>query len=155
MLIFDLAWLRTFFKVNVTGSFNVARLAAQRMLKRQPDEDGQRGCIINTASIAAFDGQAGQIAYAASKGAIVSMCLPMARDLAPLGIRVCTIAPGVFETPMMKAAPDKVREGLIASIPFPTRFGYPSEFAHLCETILLNPYLNGEVLRLDGAVRMN
>mmetsp|Transcript_37410 Transcript_37410/g.109624 ORF Transcript_37410/g.109624 Transcript_37410/m.109624 type:complete len:126 (+) Transcript_37410:3-380(+) len=124
------------------------------MAQREPDTDGQRGCIINTASIAAFDGQAGQIAYAASKGAIVGMCLPMARDLAPLGIRVCTVAPGVFETPMMAAAPDKVRDSLAAIIPFPSRFGRPEEFASFCETILLNPYLNGEVVRLDGAVRM-
>lgn len=136
------------------GTFNVARLAAQRIAARLPDEDGQRGCIINTASIAAFDGQAGQLAYSASKGAIVGMCLPMARDLAPFGIRVCTIAPGVFETPMMAQAPDDVRDSLARSIPFPGRFGRPDEFASFCETILLNSYLNGEVVRLDGAVRL-
>ena len=141
--------------VNVAGSFNVARLSAQRMATRAPDQvTGERGVIINTASIAACDGQAGQVAYAASKGAIVGMCLPMARDLAPLRIRVCTIAPGIFETPMMAAAPDKVRDSLAASIPFPKRFGDPDEYASFVETILLNPYLNGEVVRLDGAVRM-
>ena len=140
--------------VNVAGSFNVARLSAQRMSEHAADEAGQRGVIINTASIAAFDGQAGQVSYAASKGAIVGMCLPMARDLAPLGIRVCTIAPGIFETPMMAEAPDKVRDSLAAAIPCPKRFGRPEEFASFVETILLNPYLNGEVVRLDGAVRM-
>lgn len=142
--------------VNVTGSFNVARLSAKRMSTRAADDiTGERGVIINTASIAAFDGQAGQVSYAASKGAIVAMCLPMARDLAPLGIRVCTVAPGIFETPMMTSAPDKVRDGLAAAIPFPKRFGRPEEFAAFVETILLNQYLNGEVIRLDGAVRMS
>ena len=142
-------------RVNVLGTFNVARLAAQRMAARQPDPaTGERGVIVNTASIAAFDGQAGQVAYAASKGAVVGMTLPMARDLAPLGIRVCTVAPGIFDTPMMAAAPDAVREGLAASIPFPSRFGQPDEFAALVESLLLNSYLNGEVVRLDGAVRM-
>jgi len=142
-------------KVNVVGSFNVARLAAQRMASREPDENGERGAIINTASIAAFDGQAGQAAYAASKGAIVGLTLPMARDLAPLGIRVCTIAPGIFETPMMAAASEEVREGLYKSIPFPSRFGQPDEFAAFVESVLSNPYLNGETIRLDGAVRMH
>ena len=142
-------------RVNVLGTFNVARLAAQRMSARAPDpETGERGVLINTASIAAFDGQAGQVSYSASKGAIVGMTLPMARDLAPLGIRVCTVAPGVFETPMMQGAPDNVREGLYKAIPFPGRFGQPDEFAGLVETILTNTYLNGEVIRIDGAVRM-
>ena len=124
------------------------------MAGREANADGQRGVIINTASIAAFDGQAGQASYAASKGAIVGMCLPMARDLAPLGIRVCTIAPGIFETPMMEGAPEELRQSLYKSIPCPPRFGKPDEFASFVETIVLNPYLNGEVIRLDGAVRM-
>ena len=137
------------------GSFNVARLAAQRMATREPDAaTAERGVIVQTASIAAFDGQAGQIAYSASKGALVGMTLPMARDLAPLGIRVVTVAPGIFETPMMAAAPDNVRESLYASIPFPPRFGAPEEFARLIEHAVENSYLNGEVIRLDGAVRM-
>jgi len=142
-------------RVNVGGSFNVARLAAQRIASRAVDPNtGERGVIVNTASIAAFDGQAGQAAYAASKGAIVGMTLPMARDLAPLGIRVCTIAPGIFDTPMMAAASDELRESLCKAIPHPPRFGKPEEFAAFVETILLNPYLNGGVVRLDGAVRM-
>lgn len=141
-------------RVNVLGSFNVARLAAERMAQRAPDEKGERGVIVQTASIAAFDGQAGQIAYSASKGALVGMTLPMARDLAPLGIRVATIAPGVFETPMMAAAPDSVRESLFAQIPFPSRFGDPDEFAAFAEHIVENTYINGETIRLDGAVRM-
>lgn len=141
-------------QVNIVGSFNVCRLAAARMASREADVDGARGVIINTASIAAFDGQAGQVAYAASKGAIVGMTLPMARDLAPLGIRVVTIAPGVFETPMMDGAKEEVKTGLAASIPFPKRFGRPDEFGALVESVILNLYLNGEVLRLDGAVRM-
>jgi len=151
---YPLAVFERVLNVNVVGSFNVARLAAQRMAATAADEEGQRGVIINTASIAAFDGQAGQAAYSASKGAIVGLTLPMARDLAPLGIRVCTIAPGIFETPMMAASPDKVRDSLCKAIPFPSRFGRPEEFAAYVEAILLNPYLNGEVTRLDGAVRM-
>lgn len=142
-------------RVNVLGSFNVARLAAARMAARAPDaETGERGVLVQTASIAAFDGQAGQCAYAASKGAIVGMTLPLARDLAPLGVRVATVAPGVFETPMMAAASDEVRDGLAKSIPFPPRFGSPDEFASLVEHVIANPYLNGEVIRLDGGVRM-
>lgn len=141
-------------KVNILGSFNVARLAAARMATRDPGENGERGVIVQTASIAAFDGQAGQIAYSASKGAIVGMTLPMARDLAPIGIRVATIAPGIFETPMMSAAPGSVRESLAAQIPFPSRFGDPDEFAAFCEHIISNSYINGETFRLDAAVRM-
>jgi len=141
--------------VNVIGSFNVARLAASRMATREPDEDGSRGVIIHTASIAAFDGQVGQVAYSASKGAIVGMTLPMARDLAPLGIRVVAIAPGVFETPMMDGAKEAVKVGLAAAIPFPKRFGRPDEFASLVTSVISNMYLNGEVIRLDGAVRMS
>jgi 3-hydroxyacyl-CoA dehydrogenase/3-hydroxy-2-methylbutyryl-CoA dehydrogenase len=135
-------------------SFNVARLAAERMATREPNEVGERGVIIQTASIAAFDGQAGQIAYAASKGAIVGMTLPMARDLAPLGIRVATIAPGIFETPMMAQAPDNVRESLAKQIPFPSRFGDPDEFAAFCEHVIENGYINGETIRLDASVRL-
>jgi NAD(P)-dependent dehydrogenase (short-subunit alcohol dehydrogenase family) len=141
-------------QINVLGSFNVCRLAAARMASREAGVDGARGVIINTASIAAFDGQAGQVAYSASKGAIVGMTLPMARDLAPLGIRVVTIAPGVFETPMMDGAKEEVRAGLAAAIPFPKRFGRPDEFGDLGEAVIKNHYLNGEVIRLDGAVRM-
>ena len=142
-------------RVNVLGSFNVARLAAARMAARAPDaETGERGVLVQTASIAAFDGQAGQCAYSASKGAIVGMTLPMARDLAPLGVRVATVAPGIFETPMMAAAPDELRQSLYKSIPFPPRFGSPDEFARLVEHIVSNPYINGETIRLDGAVRM-
>lgn len=142
-------------KVNVLGSFNVLRLSAQRMASRPLDAaTGERGVVVNTASIAAFDGQAGQAAYSASKGAIVGMTLPIARDLASAGVRVCTVAPGIFDTPMMAAAPDHLRESLAAQVPFPPRFGAPDEFAQLVESIVLNPYLNGEVIRLDGAVRM-
>jgi len=140
--------------VNVAGTFNVIRLAAARMATTHPNDGGERGVIVNTASVAAFDGQIGQAAYSASKGAIVGMTLPMARDLAPLGIRVVTIAPGVFETPMMDGAKEEVKTGLAASIPFPKRFGRPDEFGALVESVILNLYLNGEVLRLDGAVRM-
>ena len=140
--------------INVVGTFNVSRLAAQRMLARAPDEDGQRGVLVNTASIAAFDGQAGQAAYSASKGAVVGMTLPMARDLAPLGVRVCAVAPGVFETPMMAGASEEVQASLAAAIPCPKRLGRPAEFGKLVASILENPYLNGEVIRLDGAVRM-
>ena len=150
----DLEPFERVLRVNVLGSFNVARLAAERMAKREPNDLGERGVLIQTASIAAFDGQAGQIAYSASKGALVGMTLPMARDLAPLGIRVATIAPGIFETPMMAAAPDNVRESLAAQIPFPSRFGAPDEFAAFCQTIVENAYINGETFRLDGAVRM-
>mmetsp|Transcript_13692 Transcript_13692/g.27780 ORF Transcript_13692/g.27780 Transcript_13692/m.27780 type:complete len:258 (-) Transcript_13692:84-857(-) len=140
--------------INAVGSFNVSRLAAQRMVVRAPDSDGQRGVLVNTASIAAFDGQAGQVAYAASKGAVVGMTLPMARDLAPFGVRVCTIAPGVFETPMMAGASEEVQASLAATIPCPKRLGRPAEFGKLVGSILENPYLNGEVIRLDGAMRM-
>jgi len=141
-------------RVNVVGTFNVTRLATQRMLSLPADGDGQRGVVVNTASIAAFDGQAGQVAYAASKGAIVSMTLPLARDLAPHGIRVCTVAPGVFTTPMMDGAPLAVREALEAQALFPKRLGRPEEYARMVEAILTNPFLNGEVIRLDGGVRM-
>jgi len=140
--------------VIATGTFNVLRLAAGLIGENTPNKDGQRGVIINTASIAAFDGQMGQIAYAASKGAIVSMTLPAARDLASQGIRVMTIAPGLFETPLLLALPEKVRNFLATTVPFPSRLGYPDEYAQLVESIIQNPMLNGEVIRLDGALRM-
>ncbi len=141
-------------KINLLGTFNVIRLAAAKMAENSADEHGQRGVIVNTASVAAFDGQMGQAAYAASKGGIVGMTLPIARDLSSLGIRNVTIAPGIFETPMMSAAPEKVRESLIEQIPFPKRFGIPEEFASMVAHIIENTMLNGETIRLDGAVRM-
>jgi NAD(P)-dependent dehydrogenase (short-subunit alcohol dehydrogenase family) len=141
-------------KVNLIGTFNVARLAAAAMARNQPDDNGERGVIINTASVAAFDGQVGQASYAASKGGIVGMTLPLARDLAQTGIRVMTIAPGLFNTPMLAALPDNVRASLGAMVPFPSRLGNPSEYAQLARAIIENPMLNGEVIRLDGAIRM-
>jgi NAD(P)-dependent dehydrogenase (short-subunit alcohol dehydrogenase family) len=140
--------------VNLVGTFNVIRLAAAQMVKLEAMTDGERGVIINTASVAAFDGQVGQEAYAASKGGIVSLTLPLARDLAQFGVRVVTIAPGLFLTPLMAELPQAVQESLAASIPFPKRLGRPEEFAHLAATIVENVALNGEVIRLDGALRM-
>mmetsp|Transcript_10086 Transcript_10086/g.12786 ORF Transcript_10086/g.12786 Transcript_10086/m.12786 type:complete len:304 (+) Transcript_10086:266-1177(+) len=140
--------------VNTTGTFNLTRLAADRMAKRKPDVQGMRGCIINTASIAAFEGQTGQVAYAASKGALVGMTLPLARDLAPFGIRVMTIAPGLFATPLLDGLPSSVQRELAKLVPCPSRLGDPDEFGRLVGSILLNPMLNGEVIRLDGALRM-
>lgn len=140
--------------VNLTGSFNVARLAAARMAGNAPDADGARGVIVNTASIAAFDGQKGQVAYAASKGGIVGMTLPMARDLAGQGIRVMTIAPGIFLTPMMAGLPDEVQAQLAADVPYPARLGDPAEFGRLAGFIVEMNYLNGEVIRIDGGLRM-
>lgn len=140
--------------VNTAGTFNVIRLAAERMSAAEPNDKGERGVIINTASVAAFEGQMGQAAYSASKGAIVGMTLPIARDLARSGIRVCTIAPGLFETPMMAGLPDKVRVALSAMVPFPPRLGDPGEYAQLAQAIVENTMLNGEVIRLDGALRM-
>ncbi|KAG7361376.1 3-hydroxyacyl-coenzyme A dehydrogenase [Nitzschia inconspicua] len=143
--------------VNVVGTFNVARLAAERMASQEPEGGGQdtlRGCIINTASIAAYEGQIGQVAYATSKAAIVGMTLPMARDLASHGIRVMTIAPGLFRTPLLDGLPSTVEEELGASVPLPSRLGDPEEFGLLVGTILTNPMLNGSVIRLDGALRM-
>ena len=140
--------------VNTTGTFNVIRLTAGLIGENKPDDNGQRGVIINTASVAAFDGQMGQAAYSASKGAIVGMTLPIARDLADQGIRVCTIAPGIFDTPLTASLPEKVRKYLAKTVPFPKRLGKSEEFAHLVQTIIENPLLNGEVIRLDGAVRM-
>jgi 3-hydroxyacyl-CoA dehydrogenase/3-hydroxy-2-methylbutyryl-CoA dehydrogenase len=141
-------------RVNLIGTFNVLRLAAAAMLGNEPDDEGERGVCINTASIAAFDGQIGQIAYSASKGGIVSLTLPAARDLASRGIRVVTIAPGTFDTPLLAALPQESRDQLGAQIPFPNRLGEPREFAALARHVVENPMLNGETIRLDGALRM-
>jgi NAD(P)-dependent dehydrogenase (short-subunit alcohol dehydrogenase family) len=141
-------------RINLIGTYNVSRLAAARIVALDPLDDGERGVIVNTASVAAFDGQVGQEAYAASKGGIVGMTLPLARDLAQWGVRVCTIAPGLFHTPLMAQLPDEVQKTLAASIPFPKRLGRPDEFAALAAHIVTNVHLNGEVIRLDGALRM-
>lgn len=140
--------------VNLIGTFNVVRLAAAALAKNEPDNAGERGVLVATASIAAFEGQIGQAAYAASKAGVAGLVLPAARELASLGIRVMAIAPGIFDTPMMASLPEKVRDSLAAQIPFPSRFGQPEEFAALVEHILQNPMLNGSVIRLDGALRM-
>jgi NAD(P)-dependent dehydrogenase (short-subunit alcohol dehydrogenase family) len=144
----------TVIRVNLIGTFNVLRLAAAAMLDNEPDAEGERGVCVNTASIAAFDGQIGQIAYSASKGGIVGITLPAARDLAPSGIRVCAIAPGLFDTPLMAGLPEETRNALGASVPFPPRLGRPDEYAALALHIVENTMLNGEVIRLDGALRM-
>lgn len=141
-------------QVNLVGTYNAARLFAAACARLEPLEDGERGVMVFTASVAAFDGQVGQQAYSASKGGVVGMTLPMARDLAQYGIRVCTIAPGLFATPLMKTLPEPVQASLAASIPFPQRLGKPEEFAQLACHILTNTHLNGEVIRLDGALRM-
>ncbi len=141
-------------RVNLIGTYNITRLAVAEMVKLEPLEDGERGVIVNTASVAAFDGQVGQEAYSASKGGIVGMTLPLARDLAQFGVRVCTIAPGLFLTPLMAELPQAVQDSLAASIPFPKRLGKPEEFAQLAAGIIHNLSLNGEVIRLDGALRM-
>ena len=140
--------------VNLIGTFNVLRTAASAMGANEPDAEGERGVCVNTASIAAYDGQVGQVAYAASKGGIVSMTLPAARDLASRGIRVVTIAPGLFDTPLLAALPEDARQALGAGIPFPSRLGRPEEYARLALEIVANPMLNGETIRLDGALRM-
>jgi NAD(P)-dependent dehydrogenase (short-subunit alcohol dehydrogenase family) len=140
--------------VNLVGAYNISRLFAAECAKLAPLEDGARGVMLFTASVAAFDGQVGQQAYSASKGGLVSMTLPMARDLAQHGIRVCTIAPGLFATPLMRTLPEPVQQSLAASIPFPSRLGKPEEFAQLACHIVSNDHLNGEVIRLDGALRM-
>jgi NAD(P)-dependent dehydrogenase (short-subunit alcohol dehydrogenase family) len=142
-------------EINLVGTFNVLRLAAQAMEGNTPDAEGERGVIINTASIAAFDGQVGQAAYSASKAGVAGLTLPAARELARFGIRVMTIAPGIFETPMVAAFTSEAQQALAAQIPFPPRLGKPDEFAALVEHIILNPMLNGEVIRLDGALRMS
>jgi len=140
--------------INLVGTFNVMRLAAAAMAKNPPGDSGERGVIINTASIAAFDGQVGQCAYSASKAGVVGMSLPAARELSRHAIRVMAIAPGVFETPMMSEIPDEAAQALAAAVPFPKRLGKPEEFALLAEQIITNPMLNGEVIRLDGGIRM-
>jgi NAD(P)-dependent dehydrogenase (short-subunit alcohol dehydrogenase family) len=150
----DLEYFSNVVKVNLIGTFNVLRLAAASMIANQPDAEGERGVCVNTASIAAFDGQIGQAAYAASKGGIVGMTLPAARDLASKGVRVMTIAPGLFDTPLLAALPEPARESLGAGIPFPSRLGFPAEYARLVCEIAANPMLNGETIRLDGALRM-
>nr|WP_315401916.1 3-hydroxyacyl-CoA dehydrogenase [uncultured Duganella sp.] len=140
--------------INLVGTFNMARLAAEAMADNAPLESGERGVIINTASVAAFDGQMGQAAYASSKAAVAGLTLPMARDLARSGIRVMAIAPGIFETPMLMGMPAEVRDALGAMVPFPPRLGKPDEYAHLARAIIENTMLNGETIRLDGAIRM-
>jgi NAD(P)-dependent dehydrogenase (short-subunit alcohol dehydrogenase family) len=144
----------TIVQINLIGTFNVLRFAAAAMLAHEPLEDGERGVCVNTASIAAFDGQVGQIAYAASKGGVVAMTLPAARDLAQYGIRVNTIAPGLFDTPLLAALPEEQREKLGAGVPFPQRLGAPTEYAQLACELISNRMLNGETIRLDGALRM-
>ena len=150
----DLDIFRKVIEVNLIGSFNMLRLFADRASKLEPLADGERGVAISTASVAAFDGQIGQAAYAASKGGVVSMTLPAARELARFGIRVMTIAPGVFETPMMAGMTQEIRDSLAAGVPFPPRLGHPAEYAALVRHIFENSMLNGEVIRLDGALRM-
>jgi NAD(P)-dependent dehydrogenase (short-subunit alcohol dehydrogenase family) len=140
--------------INLIGSFNMIRVASEAMSKNEAEPTGERGVLINTASVAAYDGQIGQAAYAASKAGVVGMTLPVARDLAPLGIRCVTIAPGIFGTPMMFGMPQAVQDSLAASIPFPSRFGRPEDYAKLVHQIVTNEMLNGETIRLDGAIRM-
>ncbi len=141
-------------QVNLIGTFNCIRLAAAHMAKNAPNAEGERGVVVNTASVAAFDGQIGQAAYSASKGGIVGMTLPIARDLAELGVRVVTIAPGIFDTPLLATLPEQVRLSLGKQVPFPSRLGRPSEYAALAAHIIENVMLNGETIRLDGAIRM-
>lgn len=150
-----LANFKSVIDINLIGTFNVARVAASAMAKNEPlGEANERGLIVNTASVAGYEGQIGQTAYAASKGGIIALCLPMARDLAPLGIRVNTIAPGVMGTPMLLAMPEKVQQALVHNVQFPKRLGLPNEFGKLVLHMATNPYLNGETVRLDGALRM-
>jgi NAD(P)-dependent dehydrogenase (short-subunit alcohol dehydrogenase family) len=154
MGVHDLDLYATVVKVNLIGTFQVLALAAERIAETDPDPDGQRGVIVNTASIAAYDGQVGQAAYSSSKGGIVGLTLPAARDLAQYGIRVCTIAPGIVETPMLASVSDEFRAALAAGVPFPQRLARPEEYAQLALAIIENDYLNGEVIRMDGALRM-
>lgn len=151
----DLELFRRVVTVNLLGTFNIARLAAVEMSSNEPDAEGERGVIINTSSVAAFEGQVGQAAYSASKGGVASMTLPLARELARFGIRVVAIAPGVFETPMVSALPPQAQESLASQVPFPPRLGRPHEFAALVQHIIENPMLNGAIIRLDGALRMS
>lgn len=150
----DLNAFNKVLQVNVVGSFNVIRLGTAVMINNSPNDEGERGIVINTASVAAYDGQIGQAAYAASKGGIVAMTLPIAREMARYGIRVMTIAPGIFDTPMMAGLPEAARQSLGAQVPFPSRLGNPTEYAALAQHIIENPMLNGETIRLDGAIRM-
>ena len=144
----------TVIRINLIGTFNMIRIAAVSMARNEPNPEGERGVIVNTASVAAFDGQIGQAAYSASKGGIVGMTLPIARDLARDGIRVCTIAPGIFDTPLMASLPEAARELLSQQVPFPPRLGKPEEYARLAQHIVENTMLNAEVIRLDGGIRM-
>jgi len=141
-------------QINLIGTFNVIRLAVEKMAQNNPNDLGERGVIINTASVAAYEGQIGQAAYAASKGGVLSLTLPLAREFAALGIRVVTIAPGLFSTPMFDSLPEKAKESLGSLVPFPSRLGWPPEFAQLTQQIIENPMLNGTTIRLDGAIRM-
>ena len=150
----DLGLFTRVVQVNLVGTFNVIRLAAARLAENEPDEGGERGVIVNTASVAAYEGQIGQAAYAASKGGVAALTLPIARELASSGIRVVTIAPGIFETPMLAALPKDARDSLGKQVPFPPRLGKPEEYAALVGHIVENGMLNGEVIRLDGAIRM-
>lgn len=150
----DLGRFKKVIEVNLIGTFNVIRLAAEQMVRNDPNEEGERGVIINTASVAAFEGQMGQAAYSASKGGIVGMTLPLARDLARSGVRVMTVAPGLIDTPLFGGLPEQARKALGAMVPFPPRLGYPEEYAMLAKSIIENPMLNGETIRLDGAIRM-
>lgn len=151
---YDLASFARVIQVNLIGTFNVIRLVGAKMFSNTPNKENERGVIINTASVAAFEGQIGQAAYSASKGGIVSMTLPIAREFASRGIRVMTIAPGLFDTPMISRWPEDKRKAFEATIPFPSRFGYSEEYALLVESIIRNPMLNGSTIRLDGAIRM-
>jgi NAD(P)-dependent dehydrogenase (short-subunit alcohol dehydrogenase family) len=150
----DLGAFMKVLSVNLVGTFNVLRFASAAIAQTEPDDEGERGVVVNTASIAAFDGQIGQLAYSASKGGVVGMTLPAARDLSSVGVRVCTIAPGLVDTPLLGSLPEEARAALSAGIPFPKRLGRPSDFAHLALSIVENGYLNGEVIRMDGALRM-
>ncbi|WP_096199857.1 3-hydroxyacyl-CoA dehydrogenase [Bacillus sp. FJAT-45350] len=150
----DLNLFSKVIQVNLVGTFNVIRLASEKMIDNEINENNERGVIINTASVAAFEGQIGQAAYSASKGGVVSLTLPIARELAAYGIRVMTVAPGLFETPMFASLPEDSRKALGAMTPFPSRLGAPREYAQLTQSIIENPMLNGEVIRLDGAIRM-
>jgi NAD(P)-dependent dehydrogenase (short-subunit alcohol dehydrogenase family) len=150
----DLGRFTRVVSVNLIGTFNMIRLAADAMAKAGPNAAGERGVIVNTASVAAYDGQIGQAAYSASKGGVVGMTLPVARDLSRIGIRVCTIAPGIFETPMLLGLPKEAQESLGKQVPFPSRLGRPAEYAQLARAIVENEMLNGETIRLDGAIRM-
>jgi NAD(P)-dependent dehydrogenase (short-subunit alcohol dehydrogenase family) len=151
----DLDLFRKVVEINLIGTFNVLRLAAEAIGRTEPLADGARGVAVNTASVAAFEGQIGQVAYAASKGGVVGMTLPAARDLSSIGIRVMTIAPGIVDTPMLATVADEYREGLAASVPFPKRLALPEEYARLVVSVVEHDYLNGEVIRMDGGIRMS